>query len=83
MSVVPLPTRLADLLQQLLLYQFKLHADGHLGDELVTSLLRHLLAEAKVDVAYAPAALEIGQRQVGDPVTHCREEEGATDARLC
>lgn len=67
---------LTDLLQQLLFYQFKLHADGHLGDELVTSFLGHLFAVSQVDVTYASTALEIGQRLVGDPVTDCREERG-------
>lgn len=59
---------LADLLQQLPVDELELHADGHLGDELVAALLRHLLAAAQVDVADASTALEIGQRLVGDPV---------------
>ena len=64
---------LADLLQQFLLYQFKLHADGHFCDELVAALLGHLLAVSQVDVTDAPTALEVGQRLVSDPVTDCRE----------
>lgn len=66
----------ADLLQEFLFLELKLHADGHFCDELVTALLGHLLAVAQVDVADAPAAFEIGQRQVGDPVAHCREKPG-------
>lgn len=61
--------RLTDLLQQLPVYQLELNADRHLGDELVASLLGHLLAAAQVDVTDASAALEIGQRLVSDPVT--------------
>lgn len=67
---------LTDLLQQFLFYKFKLHADGHLRNELVTSLLGHLFAVSQVDVTYASAALEIGQRLVSDPVTDCREKRG-------
>lgn len=59
---------LADLLQQLPVDELELHADGHLGNELVAALLRHLLAAAQIDVADASTALEIGQRLVGDPV---------------
>lgn len=66
---------LTDLLQQLLFYEFKLHADGHLSNELVTPLLGHLLAVSQVDVTYASTALEIGQRLVSDPVTDCREKQ--------
>lgn len=61
---------LADLLQQLPINQLELHADGHLSDELVAALLRHLLAAAQVDAADASTALEIGQRLVGDSVAH-------------
>lgn len=61
---------LTDLLQQLPVDELELHADGHLGDELVAALLGHLLAAAQVDAADAPTALEIGQRLVGDPVAH-------------
>lgn len=75
MDVSP-PRCLADLLQQLLVYEFKLHADGHFGDELVAALLGHLLAVSQVDMTNAPAALEIGQRLVCDPVTDCRGETG-------
>lgn len=66
---------LTDLLQQLLFYEFKLHADGHLSNELVTPLLGHLFAVSQVDVTYASTALEIGQRLVSDPVTDCREKQ--------
>lgn len=59
---------LADLLQQLPVNQLELHTDGHLSDELVAALLRHLLAAAQVNAADASTALEIGQRLVGDPV---------------
>lgn len=52
---------LTDLLQQFLLDQLELHADGHFGDELVAAFLGHLLAVPQVDVTNAPAALEIGQ----------------------
>jgi len=52
---------LADLLQQLLFYQFKLHADGHFCNEAVASCLAHLFAVAQVDVTDASTALEIGQ----------------------
>lgn len=51
---------LAELLQQLPINQLELHADRHLSDELVTALLRHLLAAAQVDAADASTALEIG-----------------------
>lgn len=60
---------LTDLLQQFLFYQFKLHADGHFCNELVTSFLGHLFAVSQVNVTYASTALEIGQRLVCDPVT--------------
>lgn len=62
-------SHLTDLLQQLPVDQLELHADRHLGDELVAPLLGHLLTAAQVNVADASAALEIGQRLVGDPVT--------------
>lgn len=68
--------RLTDLLQQFILNEFKLHADGHFGDELVASFLGHLFAISQVDVANAPAALEIGQRLVCDPVADCKGEIG-------
>ena len=67
---------LTDLLQQFLLYEFKLHADGHLCNELVASFLGHLFAVSQVDVTYAATALEIGQRLVRDPITDCREKRG-------
>lgn len=72
---------LADLLQQLSVDELELHADGHLGDELVAALLRHLLAAAQVDAADASAALEIGQRLVGDPVAHWTEERRGKGGR--
>lgn len=65
---------LTDLLQQFILNEFKLHTDGHFGDELVTSFLGHLFAVSQVDMANASTALEIGQRLVCDPVTDCREK---------
>lgn len=67
---------LTDLLQQFILNEFKLHTDGHFGDELVTSFLGHLFAVSQVDMANASTALEIGQRLVCDPVTDCREKLG-------
>lgn len=63
---------LTDLLQQLLLNQFELHAHRHLGDELLAALLGYLFAVSQVNVTDASAALEIGQRLVRDPVTDCR-----------
>lgn len=63
---------LTDLLQQFLLDQLELHAHGHLGDELLAAFLGHLFAVSQVNVTDASAALEIGQRLVCDPVTHCR-----------
>lgn len=64
---------LADLLQELLLDQFELHAHGHLGDKLLAAFLRHLFTVSQVDVTDASAAFEIGQRLVRDPVTDCRD----------
>lgn len=69
------PRFLTDLLQQLLFYKFKLHADRHFRDEAVASFLAHLFAVAQVDVTYAPAALEVGQRLVCDPVADCGEKD--------
>lgn len=62
---------LADLLQQLLLDQFELHAHGHLGDELLAAFIGHLFAVSQVNVTDASTALEVGQRLVCDPVTDC------------
>lgn len=65
---------LADLLQQFVLLQFKLHADGHFCHELVAALLGHLFAVAQVDQTDVPAAFEEGQRLVRHPVTGCGGE---------
>lgn len=65
---------LADLLQQFVLLQFKLHADGHFCHELLAALLGHLFAVAQVDQTDVPAAFEEGQRLVRHPVTGCGGE---------
>lgn len=67
----PISLFLTDLLQQLLLDQFELHAHRHLGDELLAAFLGHLFAVSQVNVTDASTALEIGQRLVCDPVTDC------------
>lgn len=50
--------KLARLLQQFVLFKFKWYAHGHLCDEPFTGRLGHLLAEAKVYLTDASAALE-------------------------
>lgn len=49
---------LAGLLQQFVLFESKRHAHRHFCDEPFAGRLGHLLAEAKVDLADASAALE-------------------------
>lgn len=63
---------LTDSLQQFVLDQFELNTDGHFCHELVAALLGYLFAVPQVDVADAPAAFEVGQGLVCDPVTDCR-----------
>lgn len=51
-------SELAGFLQEFVLLQPEGHAHGHLCDEALAGRLRHLLAEAEVDLTDASAALE-------------------------
>lgn len=57
-------------MQQLVLLQSERDAHRHLCDEPFAGRLGYLLAEAKVDLTDAPAALEKAQGMVCDPVTN-------------
>ena len=62
--------RSAEFLQQFVVLQAERDADRHLRDEALARLPAHLLTEAQVDPADAPAALKVRQGLIRHPVTH-------------